>query len=228
MAEITAQAVNDLRKATGLGLMECKSLLKQADGDPKKAMTLAQDQKTWTGKIQQVFCFWLDDLNGWMRIQLSGGIGAVADKVAAHSAALLNAENQIKAGIPPSPIPPPTRIGTVPGRPPDFNLHLTGGGMSAMDPVPMKDLVKALGQAAARQAPSIQWQEKGTQLELTWDATAARYLSVTHQAGASRTALAMNLTGGRAVVDAAALARGGEYEFSLSDGLNAHLIVIAR
>ena len=88
--------------------------------------------------------------------------------------------------------------------------------------------VMALGQAAARQAPSIQWQEKGTQLELTWDATAARYLSVTHQAGASRTALAMNLTGGRAVVDVAALARGGEYEFSLSDGLNAHLIVIAR
>jgi hypothetical protein len=88
--------------------------------------------------------------------------------------------------------------------------------------------VKALGQAAARQAPSIQWQERGMELELTWDATAARYLSVTHQAGGLRTALAVSLTGGRAVVDVSALARGGEYEFSLSDGLNAHLIVIAR
>ncbi len=42
MAEITAQAVNDFRKTTGLGLMECKSLLKEADGDVKKAMELAR------------------------------------------------------------------------------------------------------------------------------------------------------------------------------------------
>lgn len=44
MAEITAQAVNEFRKKTGLGLMECKALLKQADGDMKKAETLAKEQ----------------------------------------------------------------------------------------------------------------------------------------------------------------------------------------
>jgi elongation factor Ts len=44
MAEITAQAVNEFRKATGLGLMECKTLLKEADGDLKKAMTLAKEK----------------------------------------------------------------------------------------------------------------------------------------------------------------------------------------
>jgi elongation factor Ts len=44
MAEITAQAVNEFRKSTGLGLMECKALLKEADGDLKKAMTLAQEK----------------------------------------------------------------------------------------------------------------------------------------------------------------------------------------
>ncbi len=44
MAEITAQTVNEFRKATGLGLMECKALLKQADGDLKKAMTLAKEK----------------------------------------------------------------------------------------------------------------------------------------------------------------------------------------
>jgi elongation factor Ts len=44
MAEITAQAVNDLRKITGLGLMECKALLKEAEGDSKKAATLAQER----------------------------------------------------------------------------------------------------------------------------------------------------------------------------------------
>jgi elongation factor Ts len=42
MAEITAQAVNEFRKQTGLGLMECKALLKEADGDPKKAIELAK------------------------------------------------------------------------------------------------------------------------------------------------------------------------------------------
>ncbi|MGZ3336286.1 MAG: translation elongation factor Ts [Isosphaeraceae bacterium] len=43
MAEITAQAVNEFRKKTGLGLMECKKLLQEADGDPKKAETLAKE-----------------------------------------------------------------------------------------------------------------------------------------------------------------------------------------
>ena len=42
MAEITAKAVNEFRKTTGLGLMECKALLKEADGDVKKAMDLAR------------------------------------------------------------------------------------------------------------------------------------------------------------------------------------------
>lgn len=44
MAEITAQAVNEFRKKTGLGLMECKTLLKEADGDMKKAETLAKER----------------------------------------------------------------------------------------------------------------------------------------------------------------------------------------
>jgi elongation factor Ts len=44
MADITAQAVNEFRKATGLGLMECKALLKEAEGDTKKALTLAKER----------------------------------------------------------------------------------------------------------------------------------------------------------------------------------------
>jgi elongation factor Ts len=44
MAEITAQAVNEFRKQTGLGLMECKALLKEAGGDPKKALALAKEK----------------------------------------------------------------------------------------------------------------------------------------------------------------------------------------
>jgi hypothetical protein len=80
----------------------------------------------------------------------------------------------------------------------------------------------------ARAAPAIQWQETGNRLDVTWEATADRYLSVTHLQNGVRTTLALNLTGGRGAVDVAALPRGGEYEFSLSDGLNAHLIVVAR
>jgi elongation factor Ts len=44
MAEITAGAVNEFRKKTGLGLMECKSLLKEANGDAAKAETLAKER----------------------------------------------------------------------------------------------------------------------------------------------------------------------------------------
>jgi len=44
MAEITAQAVNEFRKKTGLGLMECKALLKEAGGDTKKAETMAKER----------------------------------------------------------------------------------------------------------------------------------------------------------------------------------------
>jgi elongation factor Ts len=44
MAEITAQAVNEFRKMTGLGLMECKKLLQEAEGDLKKAETLAKER----------------------------------------------------------------------------------------------------------------------------------------------------------------------------------------
>ena len=44
MADITAQAVNEFRKRTGLGLMECKTLLKEADGDLKKAEILAKER----------------------------------------------------------------------------------------------------------------------------------------------------------------------------------------
>ena len=44
MAEITAQAVNEFRKKTGLGLMECKKLLTEAGGDLVKAETLAKER----------------------------------------------------------------------------------------------------------------------------------------------------------------------------------------
>src|SRR5215475_8276856 len=40
MAEITAGMVKELRELTGLGMMECKKALSEADGDLKKAEEL--------------------------------------------------------------------------------------------------------------------------------------------------------------------------------------------
>ena len=37
MPEITAKLVNDLRSKTGLGMMECKKALTEAEGDPGRA-----------------------------------------------------------------------------------------------------------------------------------------------------------------------------------------------
>lgn len=44
MSDISAKDVNEFRKQTGLGLMECKTLLKEAGGDVKKAMALAKEK----------------------------------------------------------------------------------------------------------------------------------------------------------------------------------------
>lgn len=44
MAEITAKVVNEFRQITGLGLMECKKLLQEAEGDLKKATVLAKER----------------------------------------------------------------------------------------------------------------------------------------------------------------------------------------
>ena len=40
MAEITAARVKELRELTGLGMMECKKALEEAQGDMKKAEEL--------------------------------------------------------------------------------------------------------------------------------------------------------------------------------------------
>jgi hypothetical protein len=89
-------------------------------------------------------------------------------------------------------------------------------------------VVPARAAAARPAAPAIQWSESGGRLQLDWDAAVNPHLSVAHVAHGARTVLAVSLAGGRASVDVASLARGGEFEFSLSDGLNAHLLVVAR
>ena len=44
MANITAAIVNELRQATGCGLMDCKKALVECDGDMEKAVTLLREK----------------------------------------------------------------------------------------------------------------------------------------------------------------------------------------
>ncbi len=44
MADITAKMVNDLRKQTGVGMMECKKALTEAAGDIDKAITVMRER----------------------------------------------------------------------------------------------------------------------------------------------------------------------------------------
>ncbi len=41
---ISAQEVNELRKKTGIGMMECKKALVEADGDPEKAIVILREK----------------------------------------------------------------------------------------------------------------------------------------------------------------------------------------
>lgn len=44
MANFTAKDVNDLRKSTGVGLMDCKKALTESDGDVEKAIVLLRER----------------------------------------------------------------------------------------------------------------------------------------------------------------------------------------
>lgn len=44
MAEISAKAVKDLRDQTGVGMMDCKRALADAEGDPKRALELLRER----------------------------------------------------------------------------------------------------------------------------------------------------------------------------------------
>ena len=50
MGEISAELVRELREETGLGMMECKKALVDADGDKKKAVRLLRERGSLTAQ----------------------------------------------------------------------------------------------------------------------------------------------------------------------------------
>ena len=79
----------------------------------------------------------------------------------------------------------------------------------------------------ATAAPSVQASEQGGTLTVRWDAARHPFLTVFHVAGA-RTVIGLDLQGGSATVPTAALPAGGQFEISLSDGINTERLTIAR
>ena len=81
--------------------------------------------------------------------------------------------------------------------------------------------------AASMSSVQVLTAEKSGVLTLTWDSTRYPHLGVVH-VGLQRQVLAQDLVGGTAAVKLHALPAGGNYEFSLSDGLNTVLLTVSR
>lgn len=82
--------------------------------------------------------------------------------------------------------------------------------------------------STSREPMTVDWNESGGRLSLRWNAAVASHLSVTHVRNGERTVLALQRQGGTLDVDTTGLPPGGTFEVSLSDGLNAQLISVAR
>jgi len=65
-------------------------------------------------------------------------------------------------------------------------------------------------------------------VEVSWDAAAFRYASLSHLGSGTHTTLALQLEGGRAFVSTLGLEDGGAFEVSLSDGVQSQRLVVAR
>lgn len=82
--------------------------------------------------------------------------------------------------------------------------------------------------AAGREAPRIDWTERGGRVSVRWNAASAAYASVIYVLDGERTVLALHRQGGMLEVDTTGLPAGGSFEFSLSDGLNAQRLTAPR
>lgn len=88
----------------------------------------------------------------------------------------------------------------------------------------------AVRAASGPSAASAQSQAaiRGDQLEVAWNAAAAPFATVSLLANNERHVLAVDARSGRVTVPLLSLPVGGELELSLSDGVNARLVMLAR
>ena len=75
MATISAKEVMALRESTGAGMMDCKKVLTEAEGDPKKALELLRERGlSKAGKRAG-----RETSEGAIAVAVSGGIGAIIE-----------------------------------------------------------------------------------------------------------------------------------------------------
>jgi hypothetical protein len=85
----------------------------------------------------------------------------------------------------------------------------------------------AAAQVSGDAAPNLTWKEVGDQLQLSWNDSRFRYLSVSYING-NTTLLARQLHGGKGQLSIDNLPAAGEWQFVLSDGLNTQLMRTKR
>ncbi|TSJ89027.1 IPT/TIG domain-containing protein [Chitinimonas sp. BJB300] len=95
-----------------------------------------------------------------------------------------------------------------------------------------KVLPQAKPQVAARYSGSVggvklAWQESSGKLNLSWDDSRFKYLTLVHL-GREKTLVGADLVGGQVMIDVTRLSSGGEWEVVLSDGLNTRRINAKR
>lgn len=85
----------------------------------------------------------------------------------------------------------------------------------------------AAAQISGDSVPNLIWKEVGDQLQLSWNDSRYRYLSVSYVNG-NTTLLARQLHGGKGQLFIGNLPNAGAWQFVLSDGLNTQLMHIKR
>ncbi|WP_374515549.1 IPT/TIG domain-containing protein [Niveibacterium sp.] len=85
---------------------------------------------------------------------------------------------------------------------------------------------QTVGDTASSASP-LSWSEANGALTVTWDAARYPVLRV-RQLGTEPMVLALQLTGGKATLPLTGVPAGGKWEFSLSGGLNARSLTLAR
>lgn len=84
----------------------------------------------------------------------------------------------------------------------------------------VKRQATSLAKASSTRSANVQWREADGRLVATWDAQAFTHVTVSWVKDGRSTTLTNPRQGGRLSVDTRTLGQGGEFEFSLSDGLN--------
>ncbi len=94
--------------------------------------------------------------------------------------------------------------------------------------VAARTVVPSATSGAASKNAAVAATLRGGNVEISWDRNAAPFVTVTWVAGTERRLLTRSAQSGRVSAPLVSLPPGGAFEVSLSDGLNAHTVMVPR